>query len=60
MKDVIGVGLGPFNLGLAALLDKTGADALFFDDKPQFAWHPGLMLPGAEIQVPFLADMKAL
>jgi lysine N6-hydroxylase len=60
MKDVIGVGLGPFNLGLAALLEKTGVDAAFFDDKPDFAWHPGLMLPGAEIQVPFLADLVTL
>lgn len=58
--DVIGVGLGPFNLGLAALLDRAGVDAVFFDDKPEFAWHPGLMLPGAEIQVPFLADLVTL
>ena len=60
MKDVIGIGLGPFNLGLAALLEKTELDAVFFDDKPEFAWHPGLMLPGAEIQVPFLADLVTL
>ena len=60
MIDVVGVGLGPFNLGLAALLEKTELDALFFDDKPEFAWHPGLMLPGAEIQVPFLADLVTL
>ena len=60
MKDVIGVGLGPFNLGLAALLATTDVDAVFFDDKPEFAWHPGLMLPGAEIQVPFLADLVTL
>jgi lysine N6-hydroxylase len=60
MKDVIGVGLGPFNLGLAALLSRTELDVAFFDDKPEFAWHPGLMLPGAEIQVPFLADLVTL
>ncbi len=60
MIDVVGVGLGPFNLGLAALLEKTELDAVFFDDKPEFAWHPGLMLPGAEIQVPFLADLVTL
>ena len=60
MHDVIGVGLGPFNLGLAALLDPTDLDAVFFDDKPDFAWHPGLMLPDAEIQVPFLADLVTL
>jgi lysine N6-hydroxylase len=58
--DVIGVGLGPFNLGLAALLEPHGIDAVFFDDKPDFAWHPGLMLPDAEIQVPFLADLVTL
>ena len=58
--DVIGVGLGPFNLGLAALLEPTDVDAVFFDDKPEFAWHPGLMLPDAEIQVPFLADLVTL
>ena len=40
--DVVGVGIGPFNLGLAALLDAVGdVDALFLDAKPQFAWHPG-------------------
>ncbi|HWK30136.1 MAG TPA: SidA/IucD/PvdA family monooxygenase [Solirubrobacter sp.] len=60
MNDVIGVGIGPFNLSLAALLEGTELDAVFFDDKPEFAWHPGLMLPGAEIQVPFLADLVTL
>jgi lysine N6-hydroxylase len=59
--DVIGVGLGPFNLGLAALLDPVeDVDAVFFDDKDRFVWHPGLMLPDAEIQVPFLADLVTL
>jgi lysine N6-hydroxylase len=60
MHDVIGVGLGPFNLGLAALLDPLDVDAVFFDDKDAFVWHPGLMLPDAEIQVPFLADLVTL
>jgi lysine N6-hydroxylase len=59
--DVVGVGIGPFNLGLAALLDGVGGiDALFFDAKPSFAWHPGLMLDEAEVQVPFLADLVTL
>ncbi len=61
MHDVIGVGIGPFNLGLAALLDPLeDVDAVFFDAKPEFAWHSGLMLPGAQIQVPFLADLVTL
>ena len=59
--DVVGVGIGPFNLGLAALLD--GVDdvgAIFFDAKDEFSWHPGLMLDEAEVQVPFLADLVTL
>ncbi|MBB5787753.1 SidA/IucD/PvdA family monooxygenase [Jiangella mangrovi] len=58
--DVIGVGLGPFNLGLAALLSPVDVDAVFFEASPRFAWHPGLMLPGTTLQVPFLADLVTL
>ncbi|PZF82679.1 lysine N(6)-hydroxylase/L-ornithine N(5)-oxygenase family protein [Jiangella anatolica] len=59
--DVIGVGLGPFNLGLAALLSPVDdVDAVFFEAAPRFAWHPGLMLPGTTLQVPFLADLVTL
>ncbi|NED94874.1 SidA/IucD/PvdA family monooxygenase [Phytoactinopolyspora alkaliphila] len=59
--DVVGVGLGPFNLGLAALLDPVpDIDALFFEARPAFSWHPGLMLPGTTLQVPFLADLVTL
>ena len=59
--DVVGVGIGPFNLGLAALLDRvTGLDAIFFDARAEFAWHPGLMLDEAQVQVPFLADLVTL
>ena len=59
--DVVGVGIGPFNLGLAALLHGVGdVDALFLDAKPRFHWHPGLMLDDAEVQVPFLADLVTL
>ena len=59
--DVIGVGLGPFNLGLAALLAPVdGVDAVFFEAKPAFSWHPGLLLDGVDLQVPFLADLVTL
>lgn len=59
--DVVGVGLGPFNLGLAALLDGVpGARAVFLEQRDAFAWHPGLLLDEAEIQVPFLADLVTL
>lgn len=59
--DLVGVGVGPFNLGLAALLEPVpGVRAAFLDRKQAFDWHPGLMLDGAEIQVPFLADLVTL
>ena len=59
--DVIGVGIGPFNLGLAALLDGVeGVDAALFDARETFAWHPGLLLDEADVQVPFLADLVTL
>ncbi|MGP4038748.1 lysine N(6)-hydroxylase/L-ornithine N(5)-oxygenase family protein [Gracilibacillus sp. D59] len=54
--DVIGIGIGPFNLGLAALLEKTECSSLFFDKKTKFEWHPGMLLEGTTLQVPFMAD----
>ncbi len=59
--DVVGVGIGPFNLGLAALADPLpDVDAVFLDQRPGFGWHPGMMLEGATIQVPFLADLVTM
>lgn len=59
--DLIGVGLGPFNLGLAALLDRVPEiDALFLEQKPRFEWHSGMLLEGTTIQVPFLADLVTM
>lgn len=59
--DVVGVGIGPFNLGLAALADPLDdVDAVFLDQRPGFSWHPGMMLDGATIQVPFLADLVTM
>ncbi|MCW3465771.1 lysine N(6)-hydroxylase/L-ornithine N(5)-oxygenase family protein [Chitinophaga nivalis] len=58
---VIGIGIGPFNLGLAALLEPVKElSALFFDQAPQFNWHPGLMFSNATLQVPFMADLVTM
>jgi lysine N6-hydroxylase len=60
-RDVIGVGIGPSNLSLAALLHPIGRlNAAFLDQKPEFQWHPGLMIPGAALQVHFLKDLVSL
>ncbi|MFC7439650.1 lysine N(6)-hydroxylase/L-ornithine N(5)-oxygenase family protein [Laceyella putida] len=61
LLDLVGVGIGPFNLGLAAMLTKVpGIKALFFEQKPQFDWHPGLLLEGTTLQVPFFADLVTM
>ncbi|MCM3885600.1 SidA/IucD/PvdA family monooxygenase [Frankia sp. R82] len=55
------MGLGPFNLSLAALADGLPAvRAAFVDQAPAFSWHPGLLLDGTTLQVPFLADLVTL
>ncbi|GGC94408.1 lysine 6-monooxygenase [Thalassobacillus devorans] len=58
--DVIGIGIGPYNLGLAALMEKTELEGLFFDKTAEFDWHPGMMIEKMNLQVPFLADVVTL
>ncbi|WP_423823515.1 SidA/IucD/PvdA family monooxygenase [Salinisphaera sp. SPP-AMP-43] len=61
VHDVIGVGIGPFNLSLAALAEPIETlDAVFLDENERFDWHPGLLLEGATLQTPFLADLVTL
>ncbi|GAA2981782.1 lysine N6-hydroxylase [Microbacterium terrae] len=60
VHDLVGIGIGPFNLGLAALSEPLGLDAVFLDRADGFAWHHGMMLEGATIQVPFLADLVSM
>lgn len=56
--DVIGVGLGPFNLSIAALAaQKPELNTLFLDKRSHFAWHPGLLLDDAKMQTSFLKDL---
>lgn len=59
--DLVGVGIGPFNLSLAALAEPV-ADlrAAFLEAGQAFRWHPGMMVDGATLQVPFLADLVTL
>ncbi|SFK12684.1 lysine N6-hydroxylase [Halobacillus dabanensis] len=58
LYDLIGIGIGPFNLGMAALLDQTDEiDAIFFEKTPEFVWHPGMLIETMDLQVPFLADL---
>ncbi|MFI7317346.1 lysine N(6)-hydroxylase/L-ornithine N(5)-oxygenase family protein [Streptomyces venezuelae] len=60
-RDLVGIGIGPFNLSLAALAHPlTELDTAFYEQRPAFHWHPGLLIEGATLQVPFLADLVTL
>jgi len=70
--EVIGLGFGPANLAIAAaivdhnhssssehskaLLDRS----LFIERNTEFRWHPGMLLPGARMQISFLKDIATL
>lgn len=59
--DFAAIGVGPFNLGLAALAEPVdGLDGIFLDRSPSFDWHPGMMLEPAHLQVPFMADLVTM
>ncbi|MCX4860035.1 lysine N(6)-hydroxylase/L-ornithine N(5)-oxygenase family protein [Streptomyces canus] len=59
--DFVGIGLGPFNLGLACLTEPVDElDGIFLDSKPDFEWHAGMFLDGAHLQTPFLSDLVTL
>jgi lysine N6-hydroxylase len=59
--DVIGVGIGPFNLGLACLTQPIkDLDCLFLERRDQFNWHDGTLLETATLQTPFLCDLVTL
>ena len=59
--DYAGIGVGPFNLGLAALSEPVeGLNGVFLERRDSFDWHPGMMLEPAHLQVPFMADLVTL
>lgn len=56
--DIIGVGIGPFNLSLACLTDDIDdLKTVFFDRKACFDWHSGIMPEWSTLQIPFIADL---
>ncbi|WP_425580603.1 lysine N(6)-hydroxylase/L-ornithine N(5)-oxygenase family protein [Streptomyces thermospinosisporus] len=57
----MGIGLGPFNLGLACLTEPIAElDGVFLESKPDFEWHAGMFLDGAHLQTPFMSDLVTL
>lgn len=59
--DIGAIGIGPFNLGLAALCYPIKKlKTIFFEQKTKFCWHEGMLIPGTTLQVPYLADLVTL
>lgn len=68
--DVIGVGFGPSNLGLAVAIEEYNLFAeasghriltpMFFERQPDFSWHGGMLLETATVQVSFLKDLVTM
>ncbi|MFT4127786.1 MAG: SidA/IucD/PvdA family monooxygenase [Gordonia sp. (in: high G+C Gram-positive bacteria)] len=61
--DLVGIGFGPSNLALAIAIEEFNAtaerrmSARFLERRERFQWHPGMLLPGATMQVSFLKDL---
>jgi lysine N6-hydroxylase len=59
--DLLGIGIGPFDLGLAALAEPLDdVEAVFLDQRDGFSWHAGMLIEGTTLQVPFLADLVTM
>ncbi len=59
--DILGVGIGPFNLSLAALSSSiSDCKSIFLDARSRFNWHPGMMLEGTRLQTPFMSDLVTM
>lgn len=58
---LVGIGAGPANLSLAALLHGDSEQPnLFFDRKPSFTWHDDQLINGATLQVSIFKDLVSL
>ena len=56
--DVVGVGVGPFNLSVAALLHPIDSFlSCFLEERPEFQWHPGMLFPESTVQTSYLKDL---
>lgn len=61
--DFAGIGAGPFNLSIAALVDGLNIQnnrqiqSAFFEQKTKFSWHQGMQLEGVRLQTSYLKDL---
>lgn len=59
--DLVCIGFGPASLAIAIALNDSkqiqSPKVLFLEKQPEFAWHAGMQLPGAKMQISFLKDL---
>ncbi|KAF2205601.1 L-ornithine 5-monooxygenase (L-ornithine N(5)-oxygenase) [Delitschia confertaspora ATCC 74209] len=76
LHDLVCVGFGPASLAIAVALHDAvdGVDpsldlpdlrrrapkVAFLEKQPQFAWHSGMLIPGAHMQISFMKDMATM
>lgn len=60
VHDLVGVGFGPSNLGLAIAAAEEGLDACFVERQERFGWHRGMLLRDATMQISYLKDLVTL
>jgi L-ornithine N5-oxygenase len=64
--ELLGVGFGPANMALGALLQEVveagGRDVhrLFLEARSEPCWHPGLLLENSQIQITVLKDLATV
>jgi L-ornithine N5-monooxygenase len=68
VHDLVCVGFGPASLAIAVALNDALEDGnllnppnvLFLEKQHRFAWHAGMLLPGAKMQISFIKDLATL
>lgn len=66
--DLVCVGFGPASLAIAVAMNDALEDdelnekprACFLERQKAFAWHAGMLLPGAKMQISFIKDFASL
>lgn len=68
VHDLLCCGFGPASLAIAVAIHdameagtlKTAPNVMFLEKQSRFAWHAGMLLPGAKMQISFVKDLATL
>jgi L-ornithine N5-monooxygenase len=62
LYDVVGIGFGPGNLGLAVAARECPEPVAmrFLERQERFGWHRGMLIPDARMQVSFVKDLATV